>query len=302
MAVKEGKVEEILHVSEMIQGLIDKGKSALRTLETFDQEKVDHIVHQMAIAGLDQHMLLAKLAVEETGRGIYEDKCIKNIFATEYIWHSIKYDKTVGVIYEDEQTGVMDIAEPVGIVAGVTPVTNPTSTTMFKALISIKTRNPIIFAFHPSAQQSSMKAAQILHDAAVAAGAPEGCIQWIEKPSIEATKQLMNHDDIALVLATGGAGMVKSAYSTGKPALGVGPGNVPCYIEKSAKLKRAVNDVILSKSFDNGMICASEQAIIVDDEIYEEVKQEFIKNNCYFVQGNELKKLEPCDRYRFLCS
>ena len=160
MAVKEGKVEEILHVSEMIQGLIDKGKSALRTLETFDQEKVDHIVHQMAIAGLDQHMLLAKLAVEETGRGIYEDKCIKNIFATEYIWHSIKYDKTVGVIYEDEQAGVMDIAEPVGIVAGVTPVTNPTSTTMFKALISIKTRNPIIFAFHPSAQQSSMKAAQ----------------------------------------------------------------------------------------------------------------------------------------------
>ena len=292
MAIKEEKITEVQAVSEMIEKLIDNGKSALHTLETFDQEKIDHIVHQMAIAGLDQHMMLAKLAVKETGRGIYEDKCIKNIFATEYIWHSIKYDKTVGIIHEDEQAGIIDIAEPVGIVAGVTPVTNPTSTTMFKALISIKTRNPIIFAFHPSAQQCSMKAAQVLHDAAVAAGAPEGCIQWIEKPSIEATKQLMNHDDVALVLATGGAGMVKSAYSTGKPALGVGPGNVPCYIEKSAKIKRAVNDVILSKSFDNGMICASEQAIIVDDEIYEEVKQEFIKNNCYFVQGEELKKLE----------
>ncbi|OCA84830.1 MULTISPECIES: bifunctional acetaldehyde-CoA/alcohol dehydrogenase [unclassified Bacillus (in: firmicutes)] len=292
MAVKEEKIEEVLKVSEMIEELIENGKSALRTFETFDQEKIDEIVHQMAIAGLDQHMLLAKMAVEETGRGIYEDKCTKNMFATEYIWHSIKYDKTVGVIREDQQTGVMEIAEPVGIVAGVTPVTNPTSTTMFKALISIKTRNPIIFAFHPSAQECSKKAAQVLHDAAVAAGAPKGCIQWIEHPSIEATKQLMNHKDIALVLATGGAGMVKSAYSTGKPALGVGPGNVPCYIEKSAKVKRAVNDVILSKSFDNGMICASEQAIIVDDQIYEEVKQEFIKNNCYFVNDKELKKLE----------
>ena len=292
MAIIEEKVNEVQSVSEMIEKLVDNGKSALHALETFDQEKIDHIVHQMAIAGLDQHMLLAKLAVDETGRGIYEDKCIKNIFATEYIWHSIKYDKTVGIIHEDEQTGVIDIAEPVGIVAGVTPVTNPTSTTMFKALIAIKTRNPIIFAFHPSAQECSKKAAQTLLDAALEAGAPEGCIQWIEKPSIEATKQLMNHNDIALVLATGGAGMVKSAYSTGKPALGVGPGNVPCYIEKSAKLKRAVNDVILSKSFDNGMICASEQAIIVDDEIYEEVKQEFINNNCYFVEGDELQKLE----------
>ena len=291
-SVKSAPIKEENNVQLMIDELASKGRQALKEFMELDQETIDTIVKEMALAGLDQHMQLAKMAIEETGRGVYEDKITKNIFATEYIWHSIKYDKTVGVIYEDEQAGVMDIAEPVGIVAGVTPVTNPTSTTMFKALISIKTRNPIIFAFHPSAQQSSMKAAQILHDAAVAAGAPEGCIQWIEKPSIEATKQLMNHDDIALVLATGGAGMVKSAYSTGKPALGVGPGNVPCYIEKSAKLKRAVNDVILSKSFDNGMICASEQAIIVDDEIYEEVKQEFIKNNCYFVQGNELKKLE----------
>lgn len=292
MAITENAIEGVLTVQEMIQDLVEKGKEALRILETFDQEKIDHIVHEMAIAGLDQHMPLAKLAVEETGRGIYEDKCIKNIFATEYIWHSIKYDKTVGVIHQDKQRGLTEIAEPVGIVAGVTPVTNPTSTTMFKALISIKTRNPIIFAFHPSAQQCSSEAARILRDAAVKAGAPEGLIQWIDQPSIEATRQLMNHKDVALVLATGGAGMVKSAYSTGKPALGVGPGNVPCYIEKSAKVKRAVNDVILSKSFDNGMICASEQAIIVDGEIYEEVKQEFIKNNCYFVTKDELKKLE----------
>ena len=292
MSIKEKEIEEVLSVSGMIDGLVAKGKEALHVLETFDQETIDEIVHQMSIAGLDQHMPLAKLAVEETGRGVYEDKCTKNIFATEYIWHSIKYNKTAGVIGEDEQAGIVEIAEPIGIVAGVTPVTNPTSTTMFKALISIKTRNPIIFAFHPSAQESSKRAAEVLYEAAVKAGAPEGCIQWIEKPSIEATKQLMNHKDVALVLATGGSGMVKSAYSTGKPALGVGPGNVPCYIEKTAKVKRAVNDVILSKTFDNGMICASEQAIIVDTEIYDEVRNEFILNNCHFVNKAELKKLE----------
>jgi len=292
MAIKEKEIEEVLSVTEIIDGLVVKGKEALHVLETFDQETIDEIVHQMSIAGLNQHMPLAKMAVEETGRGVYEDKCTKNIFATEYIWHSIKYNKTAGIISEDEQTGVVEIAEPVGILAGVTPVTNPTSTTMFKALISIKTRNPIIFAFHPSAQESSKRAAEVLLEAAVKAGAPEGCIQWIDKPSIEATKQLMNHKDVALVLATGGSGMVKSAYSTGKPALGVGPGNVPCYIEKTAKVKRAVNDVILSKTFDNGMICASEQAIIVDTEIYEEVKQEFIRNGCHFVNETELKKLE----------
>ncbi|HDR4464222.1 TPA: bifunctional acetaldehyde-CoA/alcohol dehydrogenase [Bacillus cereus] len=279
-------------VQEVVNTLVENGKEALKALESYMQEQVDHIVHEMALSGLDQHMPLAKMAVEETGRGVYEDKCTKNIFATEYIWHSIKKDKTVGIIHEDPHEEVIEIAEPVGVVAGVTPVTNPTSTTMFKAIIAMKTRNPIIFAFHPSAQRCSVAAAKILRDAAIKAGAPENCIQWIEKPSVEATKRLMNHEGVALVLATGGAGMVKSAYSTGKPALGVGPGNVPCYLEKSAHVKRAVNDLILSKTFDNGMICASEQAIIVDKEIYNSVKKEMQDNNCYFVTEEERIKLE----------
>ncbi|HHI3605354.1 TPA: bifunctional acetaldehyde-CoA/alcohol dehydrogenase [Bacillus anthracis] len=292
MVVKEKVVNEMQEVKEMIDMLVNNGRKALQALESFTQEQIDNIVHEMVLAGVDQHMPLAKLAVEETGRGVYEDKCIKNIFATEYIWHSIKKDKTVGIIHEDPHEEIIEIAEPVGVVAGVTPVTNPTSTTMFKALIAIKTRNPIIFAFHPSAQKCSIAAAKTVYDAAVKAGAPEHCIQWIEKPSVEATKQLMNHEGVALVLATGGAGMVKSAYSTGKPALGVGPGNVPCYIEKSAHIKRAVNDLILSKTFDNGMICASEQAIIVDKEIYDDVKTEMITNDCYFVTEEERRKLE----------
>ncbi|MCU5550659.1 bifunctional acetaldehyde-CoA/alcohol dehydrogenase [Bacillus cereus] len=279
-------------VQEVVNTLVENGKEALKAMESYTQEQVDHIVHEMALSGLDQHMPLAKMAVEETGRGVYEDKCTKNIFATEYIWHSIKKDKTVGIIHEDPHEEVIEIAEPVGVVAGVTPVTNPTSTTMFKAIIAMKTRNPIIFAFHPSAQRCSVAAAKILRDAAIKAGAPKNCIQWIEKPSVEATKRLMNHEGVALVLATGGAGMVKSAYSTGKPALGVGPGNVPCYLEKSAHVKRAVNDLILSKTFDNGMICASEQAIIVDKEIYNSVKKEMQDNNCYFVTEEERIKLE----------
>ncbi|MFC5974358.1 MULTISPECIES: bifunctional acetaldehyde-CoA/alcohol dehydrogenase [Carnobacterium] len=279
-------------VRTQIDEMICKGKKSLTMLETFDQEKIDHIVHQMALAGLSEHMTLAKMAVEETGRGIYEDKCIKNMFSTESIWNSIKDNKTVGVISDDDQSQLIEIATPVGIVCGVTPVTNPTSTTLFKALISIKTRNPIVFAFHPSAQKCSAAAAQAVLTAAVEAGAPEDCIQWIKQPSLEATNALMNHPDVAIVLATGGSGMVKAAYSTGKPALGVGPGNVPSYIEKSAKIKRAVNDIIASKSFDNGMICASEQAVIVDQEIYGAVKSEFEKHQVYFVKVNELEKLE----------
>ena len=289
--VKKEKTETV-DVSSMIDELATKANVALKAMEDFTQEQVDHIVHQMAMAALDQHMPLAKMAVEETGRGIYEDKAIKNMYASEYIWNNIKHDKTVGVINKDEQTGLMEIAEPVGVVCGVTPTTNPTSTTIFKSLIALKTRNPIVFAFHPSAQKCSAEAARIVRDAAIAAGAPENCIQWIEQPSIDATSALMNHPGIAIVLATGGAGMVKSAYSTGKPALGVGPGNVPAYIEKTAKVKREVNDLIVSKSFDNGMICASEQAVIVDKEIYASVKAEFEAHNVYFVKPNELQKLE----------
>jgi len=275
-----------------VDELVAKGQKALEAFMDYDQETIDNIVKEMALAGLNEHMRLAKLAVEETKRGVYEDKIIKNLFATEYIYHGIKYDKTVGVIREDDNEGIVEIAEPVGVVAGVTPVTNPTSTTMFKSLIAIKTRNPIIFAFHPSAQQSSKEAAKVLLEAAIRAGAPENCIQWIEAPSMEKTDYLMKHPGISLILATGGSGMVKAAYSSGKPALGVGPGNVPCYIEKSAKIKRAVNDLILSKTFDNGMICASEQAVIIDEEVYDAVKQELIANNCYFLTEEEKKKVE----------
>ncbi|MBU5594728.1 bifunctional acetaldehyde-CoA/alcohol dehydrogenase [Amphibacillus sp. MSJ-3] len=291
-AVEKKKDKKEVSVQKNIDILVKNAHSALKEMKKLNQEQINNIVKEMALAGLDKHMYLAKFAVEETGRGVYEDKIIKNIFATEYVYHNIKYDKTVGVINENTHDGMVEIAEPIGVVAGVTPVTNPTSTTMFKSLISIKTGNPIIFAFHPSAQQSSAEAARIVYEAAVKHGAPEHCIQWIEKPSIEATQTLMKHDGIATILATGGPGMVKSAYSSGKPALGVGAGNVPCYIEKSVDIKRAVNDLILSKTFDNGMICASEQAMIVDKEIYNAVKQEMIDNKCYFLSEAEKAKVE----------
>ena len=279
-------------VTQMIDSLAEKGQEALKELSKKSQQEINDIVHQMSMAAVDQHMHLAKLAYDETGRGIYEDKAIKNLYASEYIWNSIKDNKTVGIIGEDKQKGLTYVAEPIGVICGVTPTTNPTSTTIFKAMIAIKTGNPIIFAFHPSAQQSSKYAAKVILEAATKAGAPKDCIQWIEVPSIEATKQLMNHKDIALVLATGGSGMVKSAYSTGKPALGVGPGNVPTYIEKTAHIKRAVNDIIGSKTFDNGMICASEQVMVVDKEVYTDVVKEFKLHQTYFVNKNELQQLE----------
>ena len=280
-----------INVNEMIDGYVAKAQKALNEFMALNQEQIDAIVKAMTLAGLDKHMELAKMAVEETGRGVYEDKITKNMFATEYVYHSIKNEKTVGVIAENDLEDYEIIAEPVGVVCGVTPVTNPTSTTMFKALISVKSRNPIIFGFHPGAQKCSAAAAKIVLDAAVAAGAPENCIQWIEYPSIEATNALMNHPGVATVLATGGSGMVKEAYSTGKPALGVGPGNVPCYIHKSADLEQAVNDLILSKTFDNGMICASEQAAIVDKAIAPKFEKLMKKYGCYFAKPDEIKKL-----------
>ena len=280
-----------INVNEMIDGYVAKAQKALNEFMALNQEQIDAIVKAMTLAGLDKHMELAKMAVEETGRGVYEDKITKNMFATEYVYHSIKNEKTVGVIAENDLEDYEIIAEPVGVVCGVTPVTNPTSTTMFKSLISVKSRNPIIFGFHPGAQKCSAAAAKIVLDAAVAAGAPENCIQWIEYPSIEATNALMNHPGVATVLATGGSGMVKAAYSTGKPALGVGPGNVPCYIHKSADLEQAVNDLILSKTFDNGMICASEQAAIVDKAIAPKFEKLMKKYGCYFAKPDEIKKL-----------
>ena len=290
MADKNQKSMDI-DVNDMINSLVSKANVALEEYMKLNQEQINNIVHAMAMAGLESHLHLAKLAVEETERGVVEDKIIKNMFATEYIWHSIKYEKTVGIIEENELEGYIEVAEPVGVVAGVTPVTNPTSTTLFKCLICAKTRNPIIFGFHPSAQKASVEAAKIVKKAAIEAGAPKDCIQWIEYPSVEATSNLMMHPGVSLVLATGGAGMVKAAYSTGKPALGVGPGNVPCYIEKSAKLERACTDLMISKTFDNGMICASEQAVIVDEEIAEEFEKIMKENNCYFVNAEETDRL-----------
>ena len=283
--------EERLAIEQMVNGLVERARKASEEYKKLDQEQVDRIVKKMSMAGLDEHMKLAKMAVEETGRGIYEDKITKNMFATEYVYHSIKKDQTVGVISKNDEEGYSLIAEPIGVIAGVTPVTNPTSTVMFKSLISAKTRNVIIFGFHPSAQNCSREAADLLRRAAVSEGAPEDCILWIDQPSVLATSLLMNHPGVDLILATGGSGMVKAAYSSGKPALGVGPGNVPCYIDKTVNIKRAVTDLVLSKSFDNGMICASEQAAVVDKEISKEFEKEMKALNCYFVNEEEKAKL-----------
>ncbi|AKP68281.1 bifunctional acetaldehyde-CoA/alcohol dehydrogenase [Companilactobacillus ginsenosidimutans] len=285
------KVTDEEDVATTIDAMVAKAHNALDIMDNFTQKQVDHIVHQMAIAGLNASMRLAKLAYEETGRGVTEDKVIKNMFATEEIWHSIKRDKTVGIIEDDKEHRLIKVAEPLGVLAGVTPVTNPTSTTMFKSLIAVKTRNPIIFGFHPQAQNCSVAAGKVMYEAAIKAGAPEGIIQWIDKPSIEATSYLINNEGIASVLATGGPGMVKAAYSTGKPALGVGPGNGPAYIEKTANIRRAVNDIVLSKTFDNGMVCASENSAIVDKEIYSDVKQELEKMHVFFLKKADYKAL-----------
>lgn len=280
------------NISKMIDNLIKNAKQAEKEYMNFDQEKIDNIVKQMSIAADAKHMELARLAIEETKRGVLEDKVTKNIFASEYIFHNIKYEKTVGVIEDNELEDYELVAEPVGIIAGVTPVTNPTSTTIFKSLIAVKTRNPIIFGFHPSAQKCSVEAAKTVLEAAIKAGAPKHCIQWIEEPSIEATTYLMHHDGVKIILATGGSGMVKSAYSCGKPALGVGPGNVPCYIHKSAKLKTSVTDIIMSKTFDNGMICASEQSVIVDSAIKSDFEKLMKSYGCHFLNNKDRDKLQ----------
>lgn len=275
-----------------IDVLVENGLKALADYATFTQEQVDHIVKKASIAALHEHGTLALQAVAETGRGIFEDKATKNIFACEHVTNSMGKLKTVGVIARDDVAGIVEIAEPVGVVAGITPVTNPTSTAIFKALMALKTRNPIVFAFHPSAQQCSVAAARIVRDAAVAAGAPTHCIQWVENPSIEATGALMNHPGISLILATGGNAMVRAAYSCGKPALGVGAGNVPAYVEKTADIGRAANDLVISKAFDNGMVCASEQAVIIDTEVYDETLAALQRLHAYRATPAEKTLLE----------
>jgi len=286
------KTEKQIEAEAHVDILVRHGLKALEQFRELNQEQVDYIVAKASVAALDQHGVLAKHAYEETRRGVFEDKATKNLFACEHVVNNMRHTKTVGVISEDEVTGLTLIAEPVGVICGITPTTNPTSTAIFKSLIALKTRNPIVFAFHPSAQESSKHAAQIVYDAAVAAGAPKNCIQWIEKPSMEATQALMNHDGIATILATGGNAMVRAAYSCGKPALGVGAGNVPAYVEKTADIRQAAHDIVMSKSFDNGMVCASEQAVIIDKEIYDEFIDEFKSYKVYFVNKKEKAQLE----------
>ena len=280
--------DKVLAAEKHVDELVQKALVALEEMRKLDQEQVDYIVAKASVAALDAHGELALHALEETGRGVFEDKATKNLFACEHVVNNMRHTKTVGIIEEDDVTGLTLIAEPVGVVCGITPTTNPTSTAIFKALISLKTRNPIVFAFHPSAQESSAHAAQIVRDAAIAAGAPENCVQWITQPSMEATSALMNHEGIATILATGGNAMVKAAYSCGKPALGVGAGNVPAYVEKSANIRQAAHDIVMSKSFDNGMVCASEQAVIIDKEIYDEFVAEFKSYHTYFVKEKAL--------------
>ncbi len=286
---KEDKEE---NVQKMIGNLVQKANKAQNDLKEFDQEDIDEIVEEMALAAVNNHMELADLAVEDTELGVYEDKVTKNLYSTEYVYDSIKDKKTIGVINENEDEGTVDIAEPKGVIAGITPVTNPTSTTIYKALIALKAGNSIIFAFHPQAQECSAKTAEILHNAAVEAGAPENCIQWIEKPSLEATNSLMEHEEVDLILATGGSGMVKAAYSSGTPAIGVGPGNCPAFVEKSADLKQAINDIVMGKTFDNGTICSSEQSIILNEEIAEEGKELLKEHHAYILNEEETKKVE----------
>ena len=274
---------------ETLAKTLERVKNAQKEFSKYSQEQVDKIFQAAAIAANEARIPLAKMAVEETGMGIVEDKVIKNHYAAEYIYNKYKNEKTCGVIYQDDSYGIKKIAEPVGIVAAVIPTTNPTSTAIFKTLIALKTRNGIIISPHPRAKKSTIEAAKTVLEAAVKAGAPEGIIAWIDVPSLELTNMLMQSVDI--ILATGGPGMVKSAYSSGKPALGVGAGNTPAVIDESANVILAVNSIIHSKTFDNGMICASEQSVIVSDKIYDKVKDEFVKRGCYILNPEETEKV-----------
>ena len=285
MSNEQKKVDSI----ENLQQTIETVRKAQKEFSKYTQEQVDKIFQAAAIAANQNRIPLAKMAVEETGMGVIEDKVIKNHYAAEYIYNKYKDEKTCGVIEEDESYGIKKIAEPIGVIAAVIPTTNPTSTAIFKTLIALKTRNGIIISPHPRAKQSTIEAARIVLEAAVKAGAPEGIIAWIDVPSLELTNLLMQSADI--ILATGGPGMVKSAYSSGKPALGVGAGNTPAVIDESADIILAVNSIIHSKTFDNGMICASEQSVIVDEKIYDKVREEFIKRGCYILNPEELEKV-----------
>ena len=282
-------ISALIDTAEALAAKMDAMRQAQRAFAAFSQEQVDHIFFEAAKAANRQRIPLAKMAVAETGMGVVEDKVIKNHYAAEYIYNAYKHMKTCGVVEEDKAFGFKKIAEPVGLIAAVIPTTNPTSTAIFKALIALKTRNAIIFSPHPRAKGCTIEAARIVLNAAVKAGAPADIIGWIDAPSLELTNQVMRDADI--ILATGGPGMVKAAYSSGKPAVGVGAGNVPVVIDDSADIRMAVSSIIHSKTFDNGMICASEQSVTVMDSIYDEVKKEFALRGCHFLKGKELDKV-----------
>lgn len=262
---QEKREQQPLQTTAELEQVIQRVHNAQRIFRTFSQKKVDEIFRKAAFAAAGHRIPLAKMAVEETGMGIVEDKVIKNHFASEYIFNKFKDAKTCDLIEEDITWGIRRFAEPVGLIAGIVPTTNPTSTCIFKALISLKTRNGIIFSPHPRARKSTIEAARIVLNAAVEAGAPEDIIAWIEQPSIELSQYLMHHKNINLILATGGPGMVKAAYSSGIPAIGVGAGNTPAIIDETADVRMAVNSILMSKTFDNGMICASEQSVVAVD-------------------------------------
>lgn len=282
-------VPELVDSVEALQAKMKAMREAQKIFSTFSQEQVDKIFFEAASAANKMRIPLAKMAVEETGMGIVEDKVIKNNYAAEYIYNAYKDTKTVGVVEEDKAFGIKKVAEPIGLVAAVIPTTNPTSTAIFKTLICLKTRNAIVISPHPRAKGCTIAAAKVVLEAAVKAGAPEGLIGWIDVPSLELTNEVMKEADI--ILATGGPGMVKAAYSSGKPALGVGAGNTPVIIDDTADIKMAVSSIILSKTFDNGMICASEQSVTVLEPIYKEVRKEFEYRGCYFLKGDELDKV-----------
>ncbi|MBR6834481.1 MAG: aldehyde dehydrogenase family protein, partial [Oscillospiraceae bacterium] len=280
---------EIVDSVEKLEAAIERVRNAQKQFASFTQEQVDKIFLAAATAANKNRIPLAKLAVEETGMGIVEDKVIKNHFASEYIYNTYRNTKTCGIIEEDKAAGITRIAEPIGLIAAVIPTTNPTSTAIFKSLLALKTRNGIIISPHPRAKKSTIEAAKIVLEAAVKAGAPEGIISWIDVPSLEMTNLVMAEADI--ILATGGPGMVKAAYSSGKPALGVGAGNTPAIIDETADIILAVNSIIHSKTFDNGMICASEQSTIVHKHVYSKVKAEFAARGCYFLTKSEKEKV-----------
>ncbi|MBP5430541.1 MAG: bifunctional acetaldehyde-CoA/alcohol dehydrogenase [Elusimicrobiaceae bacterium] len=294
MEKKKSAVSTTLASNEeliLLDKIVGKVKKAQQIFATYTQEQVDKIFRAAAIAAAQNRIPLAKLAVEETGMGVMEDKVIKNQFASEYIYNQYKDTKTCGVLSDDDAFGYRQVAEPIGLIAGVIPTTNPTSTAIFKSLLALKTRNGIIFSPHPRAKKCTIEAARIVLNAAVEAGAPQGIIGWIDNPTTTLSNALMHHKDINLILATGGPGMVTAAYSSGKPALGVGAGNTPVVIDASANIKMAVSSIIMSKTFDNGMICASEQSVVVEEAVYTQVKKEFVARGCHFVTGKDRQKL-----------